>query len=221
MRTVPVLSVVLGLLAAAGTAAGEDKPPAAAPKVAATAWGKPVSGLQAGIRVRSSGPGPAVLELVVVIRNVGQQEALLYEPLGLYFWGESDGGTVAGRPAFNYGGFAQPGAYFAGPVGPGKEHALLGGLRVVRPSDQRELTRGTKLAPGTYRVGIDRFEVRVGAGEEDHRAGHGLPGHRSPAGKEVRYSRTGGSCGRTIRCSRPAGHYAFLRLIAHWCPAGC
>jgi hypothetical protein len=163
MRTVTLFSIGLCLFAMAVTTAGEDKQPRAAAKTVPTAWGKPVNGLQAGIRIRSSDPGPdAILELSIVIRNVGKKEAVLYQSLALYFWGASDEGVVAARPAFAYGGFAQPNGYFLCPLEPGKESALFGGLTIGRPSAERELVRRTRLAPGTYRVGVDRFELRVG-----------------------------------------------------------
>jgi hypothetical protein len=41
------------------------------PKTVPTAWGKPVNGLQAGVRVKLSDPSPgAVLDLQVAIRNI-------------------------------------------------------------------------------------------------------------------------------------------------------
>jgi hypothetical protein len=163
MRSATLFSIGLWLFTVAATTTGEDTPPRAAPVAVPTAWGKPVDGLQAGIRIRPSDRGPdAARELAIVVRNVGRKESVLYQSLGLYFWGESDDGVVAARPASAYGGYAQPGGYLVGPLAPGKECTLIGGLSIGRPSAGRELVRRTRLDPGTYRVGIDRFELRVG-----------------------------------------------------------
>lgn len=163
MPTAHPFAIGVCLVALAAPTAGERHQHRATPEAVPTAWGKPVGGLRAGIRLASGGRGPgAVLRLSIVVRNVGRSEAVLYQSSALYFWGESDGGVVAARPAFAYGGFAQPDGYFLSTLAPGKEYDLLGDLAIHRPTAGPALARRTRVAPGTYRVGVDRFELRVG-----------------------------------------------------------
>src|SRR5580698_8107214 len=91
MSFVPLLlgEACLGVLAVSLSGAqdkakvGDEKT-----KTSPPAWGKPVNGLQAGIRVKPSEPQPrSVMELQVVIRNVGKQKAGFGYELALYFWG--------------------------------------------------------------------------------------------------------------------------------------
>ncbi len=141
---------------------------AAKSKAPPTAWGKPVNGLQAGIRVKPSDPLPgSILELQVVIRNVGPEKAAFGYELALYFWGEEDDGVIVARPAFAYGGFAPPGALGVPALAPGQEHTV-GSMPIYRPSKERannplaNVLKETRLRPGTYRVGADRVELRLG-----------------------------------------------------------
>src|SRR6201999_2253121 len=68
-----------------------------------TAWGKPVKGLQAGIRVNPNGRAGA-MDLDVVVRNVGK-EAIEFDHLQLAFGGENSEGTVTAKGVEVYGSF--------------------------------------------------------------------------------------------------------------------
>jgi hypothetical protein len=163
MRTVPVLSAAACWLVAITVTVGQDRQPPVKPKEAPTAWGKPIDGLQAGLRVKPTDPFPgSIVDLQVVVRNVGQKRAnFRYEP-ALYFRGEDDSGVIVARSAFAYGGFAARGLYLEPELAPGDEYAV-GRMTIFRPSPEAssDLMKRTRLHPGTYRVGMDRVELQL------------------------------------------------------------
>ena len=72
------------------------------PKSVPTAWGKPVNGLQAGIRVKPGAPSAnSVLELEIVIRNVAPKNVVFRYEAGLYFWGRNEDDVILVRPALS------------------------------------------------------------------------------------------------------------------------
>jgi hypothetical protein len=138
--------------------------PEAKPKAVPTAWGKPANGLQAGIRLKPSDPLPgSIMEIQIVIRNVGKKKVVFHYSPALYFWGESDDGVVVARSAFAYGGYWSPGGYVAPDLAPGKEYTIAS-MAVHRPAakPEAEWHKRTTLRPGTYRVGADRVELQLG-----------------------------------------------------------
>jgi hypothetical protein len=185
MRTVTLFSIGLWLCTVAVTTAGEDQQLRAASKAVPTAWGKPVNGLQAGIRIRSSDPGPdAILELSIVIRNVGQKEAELYQSLALYFWGgeRRRGRCRATRIRLRRLRATQRLLCQYPQAG--------SGMRTLRPADYRTPFGRTRTGPpdkaGPRHVSGGSRSVRVAGGRaEDHRTGYGLLGRGSPTREEV------------------------------------
>src|SRR5262249_28832542 len=85
-------------------------------------WGKPVKGLQAGIRVNPNGHTGA-LDLEVVVRNVGK-EVIEFDHLQLAFGGENSEGTVTAKGVEVYGSFTPKGSRFKAKLAPGESHTI-------------------------------------------------------------------------------------------------
>ncbi len=164
------LVVVLGSTLTAGTLRAGDKDPEIA-----TAWGKPVEGMQAGIRVKpGKPPGDTVVELQVVVRNVGKKKLEFRHTFAMYFWGECDGGVVSVQEAYIYGGFFPPGLFVYPTLAP-EDEMDLGSMIIERSvADEKPNPPGlgvglntlkrTRLKPGKYQVGIDHLKVLLTGG---------------------------------------------------------
>jgi hypothetical protein len=149
---------VLAVLAMTPAGEGAEKP-----KAVPTSWGKPVNGLQAGIRVKPGDPSAgAVLDLQVVIRNIGPKKvAFAHEVAPASFWGANEKGVVSIRAAYAYGGFALPGVRYHRKLLPGEEYSF-GTTAVFRGLEVRSTvpTGGwVQLPPGDYRVGAEGVEL--------------------------------------------------------------
>jgi hypothetical protein len=128
---------------------------------ASKGWGKPVNGLQAGLRVKPDGAsGTAVAMFDVVIRNVSHKEIELSH-LNFTFCGKNADGVVSARGVEVWGGLTVKGMRLNVKVAPGAEY-VLGSMPIFRPGEGLWLAPPTQLRPGKYRVGVDRVEVRIG-----------------------------------------------------------
>ena len=167
--------ILVGLLAGISVAHSAD--PEVRPT---TAWGRPIDGLQAGIRIRSNEPtGDAVLELQVVIRNVARTKRTFRYSPALYFWGEDQDGVVSVRTHHVYGGYWAPGAAVLPSLKPNEDYSI-GTMSIHRGTAKQvedlwksrrsplgaklaqfNTLQTTVLAPGLYRIGVRRVELEL------------------------------------------------------------
>jgi hypothetical protein len=129
-----------------------------------TAWGKPVNGLQAGIRVNPSRHAGA-LELEVVVRNVGK-EVVEFDHLSLVLAGEQSEGTMTAKCMELYGSYSPKGTRYRAKLAPGELHRLAGALI---PRDEKaagEFFNTPKVRPGENRIGAEGVVVRLAGAKE-------------------------------------------------------
>jgi hypothetical protein len=140
-----------------------------------TAWGKPVKGLQAGLRCPKGkqriGPKQEQVTLELVIRNVSD-EAIAFKYLpGVRYWGENKRGTV--EVTWLYSGNGRP---FTAHIRPGGEMLLgtldLGRVRPKAPPTTAYSPR-PELRPGKYQVGSDNVALPVEDKAKDRKLGTG------------------------------------------------
>ena len=131
-----------------------------------TAWGKPVKGLQAGIRVNPAVEmRGAAASLEIVIRTVGEKP-VVFTHLLLGFGGENADGVVTARCEEVAGGegLSPKGTRAAVMVSPGDGYALAA-APVFRPGEGAKwkypYVRGRA---GDNRVGVEGIMVRLGGG---------------------------------------------------------
>ena len=138
-----------------GRAAGDPKAPIP------TAWGKPVKGLQAGIRVDPNGR-TGVLD--VVVRTVGK-EVIEFDHLQLGFGGENSEGTMTAKGVEVYGSFTPKGSRFKAKLAPGESHTIAH-VPLCRPGEGSVILPTPKVRLGENRVGAEGVVVRL-AGEKE------------------------------------------------------
>ena len=131
-----------------------------------TAWGKPVKGLQAGIRANPyEHVLLAVTVLEVVVRNVGN-ETITYDHLQLAFGGENSEGTVTAKGVEVFGGFAPKVTRFETKVVPG-EVKPLARLPIFRPEERPDsIGLNPKVRLGKNQVGAEGVVLRLANGKE-------------------------------------------------------
>lgn len=146
-------AVVLALVFAVGAGRADE----------ATAWGKPVGGIQAGLRSDKTGPlqPEGKREYQIVLRNTTDKPiTIVHEPL--IFTGAADGGVVTLEGKAAYGGFTPVGTTFKAVIPARGESVLTHSMlsNTTRPIG----FYGIALPPGKYQVGCDavRFWVRTG-----------------------------------------------------------
>ncbi len=136
------------MLLAADPAPGEVRP--------ATAWGKPIDGLQAGIRRATASQAASagtVVEFEVVIRNVqdkGGGVISLSYPAGTWYSGKAENGVVG----VSAGGIAGRPVTEGVQLRPGKE-VVIGRVFLGLPGSKLNSGFLTELPAGTYRVGSE------------------------------------------------------------------
>jgi hypothetical protein len=130
-----------------------------------TAWGKPVKGLQAGIRANPKENIPqAVVALELVVRNVSK-EVIEFDHLQLGIKGEHSEGTVTATCVEVYGSFTPKGTRFRAKLAPGESHQLAL-ARISGPEDGGLIVPTPKLRLGENRIGVEGVVVRL-AGAKD------------------------------------------------------
>ena len=139
-----------------------DKPKAPIP----TVWGKPVRGLQAGIRANpDEHVSTAVMVLEVVVRNVSK-EVIEFNCLPLAFGGENSEGTMTAKGVEVSGGMAPRGTRFKVKVAPGEWYALAR-LPIFRPGEGSGwLLPKPKVRLGENQVGAEGVVVRLADGKD-------------------------------------------------------
>ncbi len=160
---VPALACLVAWAAAAG-GANVNRP-------GLTAWGKPVGGLQAGIRSDAAAHRLAagdVVRIPVVVRNVGEAPIeVAYLPV--MFVGKNDRGTVEVGWLHCYGGYLRKDDRFQQRLLPDEElvlgHLLLGRAKPGSGGGVGPLSL-TELPPGKYRFGSEQVELRAGPGRD-------------------------------------------------------
>jgi hypothetical protein len=125
-----------------------------------TAWGKPVNGLQAGIRVNPN-RHIGVLDLEVVVRNVGK-EVIEFDHLSLVLAGENSEGTVTAKCVEFYGSYCPKGTRFSAKLAPGESHRLTE-APIFRDGDG---SWGMKVRLGENRIGAEGVLVRLARAKE-------------------------------------------------------
>jgi hypothetical protein len=157
-RRAPFCCLVLALGAALpGRAAGDPPAPT-------TAWGKPVEGVQAGIRVGPDGnTGARALDLEVVVRNVGRG-AVELDHLQLAFGGNHADGTVTLRGVEVYGSYLPKGYRIKATLAAGETHRVAS-VPVYWPGEGFGFP-APRLRPGENRVGAEEVVVRLAGGKE-------------------------------------------------------
>jgi hypothetical protein len=163
------------LVLVAALAAGADDHPVPDPAGGVTAWGKPMKGLQAGLRCPKTKqivtPKDEQVDLEVVVRNVSDKAVTFKYLPGVHYWGTSKESTVevTGRYLGN-------GRAFTAHIQPGKEMLLgrvtLGHVRPKAPPSTSYSPR-PELAPGKYQVGSDNVAMSVEGAERAWRLGTG------------------------------------------------
>jgi|GEM_PF-3808537 len=150
------VSVIVGSLAMLGASVLLAADPPLGAGSASVAWGRPVDGLQAGIRpVTFSQPvsaGP-VLEFEMVIRNVQEKGGgviSLSYPAGTWYSGKAEKGVVAVSPGGSAGRPVTEGVQ----LGPGNE-VVIGRVFLGLPGSKLNSGFLTELPAGTYRVGSE------------------------------------------------------------------
>jgi hypothetical protein len=128
-----------------------------------TAWGKPVNGLQAGIRVSPKGHTGS-LDLEVVVRNIGKK-VIEFDHLQLAFGGENSEGTVTAKGVEVYGSFTPKGTRFQAKLAPGESHRIAR-VPLSRPGESDGIIPTPKVRLGENRVGAEGVVVRL-AGEKE------------------------------------------------------
>lgn len=171
---VMVAFAVLAVVWGASRAAAQDRSKSDAAG-AITAWGKPINGLQAGIRCPKDKqilpPGQEVV-LEIVVRNVSDRDIKFVHLPPTQFWGTAEKSTVEvtsmhmahGSPRSDGLGFASSPLML-----PGKE-LLLGSFSLghVRPKDPKAaLAPRPELAPGKYQVGSENVLVPLKGDKTD------------------------------------------------------
>ena len=161
MRCAGLICWPVLVLWAAPVPRAADAPQAPIP----TAWGKPVNGLQAGIRVNPKERIPsAVVVLEVVVRNVSK-EVIEFDHLQLGFGGEHSEGTVTAKGVEVYGSFTPKGTRFKAKLAPGESHTIAR-VPLVRPGETAGIIPTAKVRLGENRVGAEGVVVRL-AGEKE------------------------------------------------------
>jgi predicted NUDIX family NTP pyrophosphohydrolase len=145
MRNFILTAGAFTLLACPGLAhaAGEDN----------AAWGKPVGGLQAGIRPAAGerGVSGSVVEYELVVRNIQEHGiVLLSYPEGLWYAGKADEGVVE-LGAGTIAGSSPP---VCAHLEPGKE-VVLGRAFIGLTGSKLRAGYRIALPPGKYRVGTE------------------------------------------------------------------
>jgi hypothetical protein len=130
-----------------------------------TAWGKPVKGLQAGIRVNPKEGIPQALVVVeVVVRNVSK-EVIEFDHLQLGLKGEHSEGTVTATCVEVYGSFTPKGTRFGAKLAPGESHRLAL-APISRDGEGGVILPTLKVRLGENRIGVEGVVVRlVGAND--------------------------------------------------------
>lgn len=160
MRHAGLLICLVSVLGAAPVVRAADDPKAPIP----TAWGKPVKGLQAGIRVHPNGHTGAV-EVDVVVRNVGNG-VIEFDHLQLGFGGENSEGTVTATGVEVYGSFTPKGTRFRAKLAPGGSHRIAR-VPLSRPGESAGIViPSPKIHFGENRVGAEGVVVRLAGGKE-------------------------------------------------------
>jgi hypothetical protein len=128
-----------------------------------TAWGKPVKGLQAGIRIDPDGRHGA-RELDVVVRNVGK-EAVEFDHPQLGFGGENSEGTVTAKGVEVGGGFFPIGTRYKAKLAPGETYRISS-VTLYRPGEDFGIIPTPKVRLGENRIGMEGVMVRLAGGKE-------------------------------------------------------
>jgi hypothetical protein len=157
------------LIGAVVVATEQSVPPA---KECATAWGKPVHGLQAGVRCPKDRQTIATgekAEIEIVIRNVSDKPIEVPHVEASYF-GEVKSSTVA--VGHGYDGNREPHTFHIGP----HEEMVLGSLTLghIRPKNPKfHYDVDVELALGKYQVGADSVLVPLKENEAYQHLGTG------------------------------------------------
>lgn len=119
-----------------------------------TAWGKPVKGLQAGLRCPKGRQriGPKKddwVDLEIVIRNVGDEPIRFKYLPAVCYVGQNKHGTVEVGAIYSGNG-----RFFTATIQPGDE-MLLGAVSIRYAPAPAGSGGGTHLRPGKYQVGLD------------------------------------------------------------------
>jgi hypothetical protein len=165
--TVSVFAILIG----AALVVAEDHPVPNL-KGGTTAWGKPVNGLQAGVRCpkerQSIAPGEEA-NLEIVIRNVSDQP-IAFSYLPPQYGAENDKGTVELKWLYQGKGF--PDTVHIHP----RKEMLLGELALghIRPKlPNTAYAARLELPPGMYQVGSANVVVTVKGDQTDWKLGTG------------------------------------------------
>jgi len=156
MRCAGLICWPVLVLWAAPVPRAADAPQAPIP----TAWGKPVNGLQAGIRVNPKERIPsAVVVLEVVVRNVSK-EVIEFDHLQLGLKGEHSEGTVTAKCVEVWGSFVQKGYRFKAKLAPGESHRLAL-APISRDGEASVILPNLKVRLGENRIGVEGVVVRL------------------------------------------------------------
>lgn len=128
-----------------------------------TAWGKPVKGLQAGLRINPAVEvAGAALSLEVVVRNVDPKPRT-FSHLQLAFGGRGGDGCATGRAEEVVSQFTPKGTRWTAYVSPGDSYPLAV-VPLFREGQGKAPSPRLRLEPGVSRVGMEGVAVRLGSG---------------------------------------------------------
>jgi hypothetical protein len=155
-----------------GAVVAATEQPVSPAKECSTAWGKPVHGLQAGVRCpkdrQTIAPGEKA-ELEIVIRNVSDKP-IEFPHLEPSYFGQVKSSTV--EVGYFYDGNREPHTFHIGP----REEMVLGALTLghIRPKNPRfHYEVDVELALGKYQVGADAVLVPLKENEAYQHLGTG------------------------------------------------
>ena len=139
-----------------------------------TAWGKPVKGLQAGLRCPKDqqiiGPDKEEVTLEIIVRNVSDEPIAFKYLNGVRYTGKIKHTTVEVGGIYSGNGHA-----FTANIHPGRE-MLLGRVSLGHAQPKASPAASslcTELRPGKYQVGSDRVGMPLRDEKKDLRLGTG------------------------------------------------